>query len=148
MDISLTFQSLMETYMGSSGSVCFLTNETNKQKKLSKSVLFAVEYNEDCVCGGHANLVSRTLHTKVLGVIYSCFYLVARVLSVIAMWLLTPVSILDITHWMKVHWDFSCRFICGVRKQIQGQLLGKVIPLFSSHKISDIIHVYSPNGKT
>lgn len=52
----------------------------------------------------------------------------------------------DITHWMKVHWDFS--FICGVRKKIQGQLLGKVIPLFSSHKISDIIHVYSPNGKT
>lgn len=41
------FQNLMEAYMGSSGSVCFLANET---KKLSKSVLFAVENNMKVMC--------------------------------------------------------------------------------------------------
>ncbi len=119
-----------------------------KQKKLSKSVLFAVENNMKITCVLATQTwfqgLCYTLHTKVFGVICSCFYLVARVLWVIAMWLPTPVSILRYHSFNEI---LVVCFICGVKKN-QGKLFGKVIPLFSSHKILDIIHVYSPNGKT
>ncbi len=134
--------------MGSSGSVCSLANE-KKKKKLSKSVLFAVVNNMKIMCVLATQTwfqgLCYTFHTKVLGVICSCFYLVARVLLVIAYpSLYSEISLIQ----RKFNEILVVCFICGVKKTKQGKLFGKVIPLFSSHKILDIIHVYSPNGKT
>ncbi len=127
----------------------FALLQMKQKKKRSKSVLFAVENNMKITCVLATQTwfqgLCYTFHTKVLGVICSCFYLVARVLLVIAYpSLYSEISLIQ----TKVQWDFSCLFYLWGEKKKQGKLFGKVIPLFSSHKILDIIHVYIPNGKT
>ncbi len=109
------FQNPMEAYFR--GALDPFALLQMKQKKLSKSILFAVENNMKITSVLATQTwfqgLCYTLHTKVFGVICSCFYLVARVLWVIAMWLPTPVSILRYHSFNEI---LVVCFICGVKK--------------------------------